>query len=106
MSLISRLSEMPQKLLFQNDKNGNMFISVVPFQVGLMRQFLLSHLPQHYVCADYCRPYPEDLKIQITHHRKREQLFHVPSGRSEMGCAAYCSVHLLRGPAAHLFEYI
>lgn len=43
-SLFAQLSEIPWKVLCQDAKNSDGLVSAVPFQVGVMRLFLLSHL--------------------------------------------------------------
>ena len=64
-------------MLLQNDKNGNMFISAVPFQVGLMKQFLLSNLPQPPVCTGLLQALPGGLRnTYYISYRKRAALLH------------------------------
>ena len=47
-------------MLFQDNKNSNVFLSAVPFQAD-MSLFLLSNLLQQDVCAkDDCMHNPED----------------------------------------------
>ena len=48
-------------MLFQDDKNSNVFLSALPFQADIMSLFLLSNLLQQDVCAkDDCTHNPED----------------------------------------------
>lgn len=82
-------------MVFQIDENGNMFISAVPFQVGLTRLLFLSNLPQQAV-----RTLPQALAggLKNTYYlaQTRGQLFPVLSGRSETGLMLTW-VHVPRG---------